>query len=94
MSEIPDIYSDQFNMAMSPYGIALTFSLSPSMPSALPNQVPATPQAVVRMSLEHAKVLAMMLRRNIKQYELEALGDPVKLPQATLAQLHLSDSDW
>jgi hypothetical protein len=89
----PDIYADQFNMAVSPYGVALTFMLTPSNPT--PIQVPTgDPKAVVRMSLEHAKVMAMVLRRSIKQYELETLGDPVRVPRAILAQLKLSEDDW
>ena len=94
MPEVPDVYCDQFNLALSTYGIAFTFLLTPSTPSPVPGQAQATPQVVVRMSLEHAKVLAMMLRRNLKQYELEALGDPIRIPQAILNQLHLSEADW
>ena len=94
MSEVPDIYCDQFTVAHSPYGVAFTFSLSPSTPSAVPGQVHAEPKVIVRMSLEHAKVMAMMMRRNLKQYELEHLGEPIRIPRATLQQLNLSEADW
>lgn len=91
---VPDIYCDQFSVAQSAYGLTLTFSLTPSTPSAIPGQQPAAPQAVVRMSLEHAKVMVMLLRRQLKQYELEHLGDPIKVPAAVLQQLNLSDENW
>jgi len=90
---VPDIYCDQFSLAMTPYGIAITFSRSPSSPSPM-QPVPGEPQAVVRMSLEHLKVLTMLLRRNLRQYELEQLGDTIRVPRAILSQMSLSEEDW
>ena len=91
MGDVPDVYTDQVTMAQSPYGITFTFSVSSSTPS-LQNQ--AQPQVVLRMSLEHAKVLAMLIRRNLKQYELEHLADPIRIPAAVLQQMRLSEQDW
>lgn len=93
MTDIPDIYTDQVSLAQTPFGLALTFSLSPSNPSPL-GQTPAVPQAVVRMSLEHAKMMVMVLRKALKQYELEHLGDPINLPRTIMEQSHLSPEDW
>ena len=94
MAETPDVYADQFGMIQSPYGITFTFSLTPSSPSALPGGARPEPQAIVRMSLEHAKVMAMLIRRNLKQYELEHLGDPIRVPTRVLAELQLDENDW
>ncbi len=94
MADVPDVYTDQVTMAQSPYGITFTFSLSPSTPSPVPGQNQAEPQVVLRMSLEHAKVLAMLIRRNLKQYELEHLADPIRIPAAVLQQMRLSEQDW
>lgn len=91
---VPDVYCDGISMAQSPYGLAITFSLSPSSPSPLPGQPQPEPQAIVRMSLEHAKVMTMSLRRALKQYELEHLGDSIKVPRAVMQSLNLSESDW
>jgi len=92
-NEVPDIYCDQFSMAMSAYGIALTFSRTPSSPNLMQPGA-SDPQAIVRMSLEHMKVMAMVLRKNLKQYELETLGDPIRVPRAILGQLNLSEDEW
>lgn len=89
-----DVYIDQFSMAHSPFGVALTFGLSPNLPSPVQAQNQATTQAVVRMSLEHAKVMAMAIRKTLKQYELENLGDPIKLPLDLLQKMQLSEADW
>jgi len=91
MPDVPDIYCDQFTMAHNPYGVIVTFGLTSNMPNA---QSMPVPQVVVRMSLEHAKVMAMVIRKTLKQYELEHLGDPIKIPQALAQQLHFADGDW
>lgn len=90
--ELPDIYCDQVSVAQSPFGIAITFALSASTPPAVPAQ--GDPKAVVRMSLEHAKIMIMMLRKQLKQYELEHLGEQIRIPATALQQMKLSEEDW
>jgi len=92
--DVPDIYCDQMTLAQTPYGLTLTFALSPSTPPAIPTQAQPDPQVIVRMSLEHAKVMVMALRKHLKQYELEHLGDPIKIPATVLQQMQLSPDDW
>lgn len=90
---VPDVYADQVSLAQSPFGLTITFSRTVSNPSpSRPGD--GEPQVTVRMSLEHAKALAMILRRNLKQYELETLGDSIPLPQVVLQQLRLTAADW
>jgi hypothetical protein len=90
---VPDIYCDQFTVALSPYGVALTFSLTSNAPH--PAQLQAgQPQVVVRMSLEHLKNMVMTLRKGLKQYELEYLGDTIKIPRAVLQQQNLTEEEW
>ena len=90
---VPDVYADQMSLALTPYGIALTFSLSNSAPNPARPMQPE-PKVVVRMSLEHAKSLAMIVRRQLKQYELEQLGDAIRLPRQVMQQMNLSEDDW
>lgn len=90
---VPDVYVDQLAMAQSAWGITLILSKSRSDPSPT-RAVPGDPQVVVRMSLEHAKAMIMVMRRTLKQYELESLGDPIRIPKAQLAGMGLSEDDW
>ena len=46
------------------------------------------------MSLEHAKIMSMLLRKQLKQYELETLGDPINIPRGILKQLNISLDEW
>lgn len=90
--EIPEVFSDVFDFALSPYGIAVTFGLTerrqPTGKAPL-----AADQVVVRMSLEQAKVLSMLLRKNPSQYERENSLE-IALPQAVYVALEIDHQDW
>ncbi len=91
--EVADIYCDQFQLSQGPYGIILILGVIPSTATGV-GPVPMDKRAVVRMSLEHAKVLAMLVRKSLKQYELEHLGEAIPLPRAILQQMNLAIEDW
>lgn len=93
-SEVPDVYVDQMTLAQTQYGMAITFALSPSTPPAITQQAQGEPQVVVRMSLEHAKIMVMMLRKHLKQYELEHLGDVIRIPSGAYQAMNLNEQDW
>lgn len=92
-SAVPDVYVDQMTLALSSWGITLSFARSPSSPNPVRPQA-GDPQVVVRMSLEHAKAMVMAVRKTLKQYELESLGDPIKIPRAQLSAMNLDETDW
>ena len=96
--QIPDIYADQFYMVASAYGATLSFGVMPPVMSQpelehfLENPPPPQMKAVVRMSLEHAKAMALVMRRHLKQYE-EHNGE-IDLPVSVYASIGLSSTDW
>lgn len=90
---VPDVYCDQINMVQSAYGITFTFGVGPSSPT-LGGSNRIEERVVLRMSLELAKVLAMLVHKNVKQYELEHLGDPIRIPIKQLEQMGLLDEPW
>jgi len=90
MSEIPEFYSDaiEINLTM-PWTVALTFGLRSTEAERKPTSV-----ARIRMSPEHAKVMAMLLRRQLKKYE-EDTDTQINLPADLYAKLGLvSFEDW
>jgi hypothetical protein len=88
----PDVYADQFIVSVNVWGVALSFIKGPPHPA--PGQAPqGDPQATIRMSLEHAKVTAMILKRQLKQYERES-GTEIPIPHAVYNAMGLSDEDW
>ncbi len=93
MSEPVDLYSDQFQVSVGPYGCALNFMLSSPQPPA-PGQPPqARLQASIRMSLEHLKVMTFMLRRQLVEYE-RSTGVRIDVPRDVLNALHIGPEDW
>ncbi len=88
----PDIYTDAFRFTVGPYGVSFTFGLNVPHPSQ-GQVIPPRDTLILRMSLEQAKVLAMMLRRNLKSYESQNNLD-IALPPNLYTQLGIAREDW
>jgi hypothetical protein len=92
MPEDPEpIYSDGVQVGCAPFTVALTFtvSASPSKGNQLPRVV-----TDLRMSPEHAKVMAIILTRQLKEFE-QQLGRPIPIHPQVAQQLGLSPAeDW
>lgn len=69
--KVPDIYTDGVSVGLSPFDAVLQFTLRNSINIAENPQQAMKPEpiAFVRMSLEHAKVAAILLRKVLKQHE-------------------------
>ena len=93
MPEPIDVYSDQFQINMGPYGATLNFLLSGATPPS-PGSAPQVDKlATIRMSLEHLKVMIFVLRRQILEYE-RASGVQLQLPSDVLNALGIGREDW
>ena len=89
MTEIQEYYSDAMNITLSmPWTVALTFSVRSTKNDSEPE-----PKAIIRMSPEHAKIVAMLLRKNLKTYE-EKTSTSISLPGDLYKQLNLDPLDW
>jgi hypothetical protein len=93
MADIVDVYSDGVSLNVGPFGCALNFAMSPAtaqggVPAAL-----AQPVATIRMSLEHLKVMAFLIRRQLRDYERQS-GVEVPIPADVLNQLRIGREDW
>lgn len=87
----PVLYSDGIQVGISPFTVTLGFTVAPKTQPG--TQMP-TPVATIRMSLEHAKVMAIILRKQLKQFE-EQMGQEIALPHQVYQQLAVSPKeDW
>lgn len=91
MPDLPEFYVDQFRMNLSPYGATLTLGLASPNPTTGQPQVNDT--LLLRMSLEHMKVMAIIVKKNLKAYE-EQMQSPINLPRQIMNQMGLSQEDW
>ena len=91
-TELPEFYVDQLRITLGAYGGAITFGLTPAHPP--PGQMqPAQDLVRLRMSLEHVKVMTMILKRQVKAFE-EQTGIAINIPRAVYNGLGLSQEDW
>ena len=92
MPDIPEFYADQFRVTVGPFGCAMTFGVTDPHPN--PGQIqPPQDHARVRMSLEHMKVMAMLIKRQLKAYE-EQMASPINIPRQVYNNMGLSQEDW
>lgn len=78
----PEFYADQLQIGSNPWGFIFTFGLA--------SQGGPRPVATVRMSPHHAKVMALMLRRIVQEWEGN-MGQTIEFPDALKKELNLPD---
>jgi hypothetical protein len=86
----PDVYTDSLGLMVTPFGIVIDVQQrAPVQGTEKPKTV-----AYVRMSLEHAKVLAIQLRKILKSHE-DQQGSPIILHPQLYTQMGISrEEDW
>lgn len=90
-SDVPDVYSDGAQFFVNAFSVTMVFTISPPGKSA---PADAAPVATIRTSLEHAKAIAIILRKQLKSYE-DGNGGPVVLHPNVWKSLGLSKhDDW
>ena len=90
-AQAPELYADGVQIGMGPFGVTLAFSMQPAGQTGTMAPIKV---CNLRMSLEHAKTLAMMLKKQLKNYEAN-MGEDIPLPQQVYTQLGLSKmEDW
>jgi hypothetical protein len=86
-AQVPEYYADQFGLAVGPYGCAMSFGLSD------PHGAPGQPIVSVRTSLEHLKVIAFLIHKQILIYQSE-LNVDVPLPDKALESIKTTREEW
>ncbi len=88
--QVPDVYCDGTQVLLSPFDLILQLTQrAPAVGTEPPRTV-----AYVRMSLEHAKVIAIILRKVLKSHE-DQQGSAIVLHPQVYQQLGLSpQEDW
>lgn len=90
-ADVPELYADGVQIGLSPFGVLLAFAMQPAGQTGTMAPIKV---CNLRMSLEHAKVLAIMLRKQLKNFE-ETMGEDIPLHPQLYTQLGLSKAeDW
>jgi hypothetical protein len=81
-------FSDVFWLALNPWSAAITFGLRMAR-----SQEKDTPKIRMRMPLQQAKALAVMLLQAIREYERKGNVN-IELPANMLKSLNIAPEDW
>ena len=93
MAEPTDFYADGFQVTTTAYGCALNLVRSGSAPPRPGTMQASELMATARMSLEHMKLMAFVLHRQIHEHEVEH-SVAVQVPSAVLNSLQIGPEDW
>ncbi|MFH1486706.1 MAG: hypothetical protein ABIH46_11600 [Chloroflexota bacterium] len=88
MSEVLETYVSRLSMDIDAYGITMVVGTSPPGRAS-----EMQPRAVLRMSHVHAKVMAMLTRKQLKEYERKT-GAIINVPHDAMDKMELAEEDW
>jgi hypothetical protein len=88
---LPDIYADSVRFEMNLYGVTLEFGQTQQGRSGAASPMPHVPKIRVHMSPQHAKIMAKLFVKNMRQYESQVGKLP--LPQELYRDLGI-DEEW
>ena len=86
--QMVDSFSDTFEMHINPWSASVLFGVRGTRRDEATRF-----ENRIRMPLQQAKALAVMLLRGVRQYE-EQTGADIDLPATVLAQLGIAVEDW
>jgi hypothetical protein len=91
-NNIPDVYADRVNLSINAFGVTLTWGLSqPKSDGQQEGELPSSEiVAKTRTSLTHAKVLALLLIKNIRKFEKDN-EIKIQIPNEILERLEIRD---
>ena len=93
MEEPFDVYADQFQVTVGPFGSAVSFGLTPSTPPAQGQPPINKPVGCVRMSVEHLKTMAFLIHRQVLESERNQ-GVVYPMSRNVLNALRIGPEDW
>lgn len=93
MPEPFDEYVDQITMGVNAYGIILNFRKTSAIPVAPGTSPIAVDVGSIRMSLEHFKVMAYLLKRQVNEVESQ-FGITIPLPPQVMNAMKIAPEDW
>ncbi|MCK4273449.1 MAG: hypothetical protein KAW90_01055 [Dehalococcoidales bacterium] len=92
MEEPIDVYSDQFMVTTTAFGANLSFYVNTPHPEQT-KPVAAEKLATIRMSIEHLKLMTMIIVKQVKKMESDT-GIKIALDKRVLNSIGIPPDDW
>jgi hypothetical protein len=83
LMDIPEYYTDSVNFMTNIYGFTLEFGVMQAQDD------PPRQQVRIKMSPQHAKIMSLLLRKNVQEYE-RRIGTVI-LPEGLYNDLGITD---
>ncbi len=93
---IPDIYFDRLQITTTAVGVNIVLGLNDPIPDIREGEeikLPSTDVAVIRTSPTHAKLISMLIKRQLKRYESDT-NTEIQIPESVYKELGLDPEDW
>jgi len=96
---IPDIYFDRMQLTTTVLGVNFILSVSDPTVIDVPEggaeriKLPKTDVAVIRTSPTHAKLISMLIKKQLKRFE-ENTKTEIQIPEEVYKELGIDPSDW
>ena len=94
---IPDIYFDGIKVTVTAVGVNFSLTLNDPHPDTAntdkDSKLRSKPILIARTSLEHAKILVMLLKKQLKLYENKT-DAVINLPKDVYKGLELDEKEW
>ena len=87
-----DVYSDQFMVTTTAFGANLSFFVNTPHPEQT-KPVAAERLATIRMSIEHLKLMTMIIVKQVKKMESDT-GIKIAMDKRVLNGLGIAPDDW
>ncbi len=92
--EVAELYFDSARITITLFGVNLSLGLRAPHPTSQEELKSDEKQLLIaRTGIYHAKVLTMLLKKQLKQFE-EKTGSEIILPSEAYEALGLDPTDW
>jgi DNA-binding transcriptional regulator/RsmH inhibitor MraZ len=90
---VPDVYSDKMELGINAFGVTLNWYLTGIDIDAIEQGQQTSKQvATIRTSHLHAKIIALLILKNLKKMEKD-IGITVTIPEYLREKLEISEPD-
>ena len=95
---LPDIYFDRIQLTTTVLGVTMVITLTDPIATIDPSDksratLAGTDMAIIRTSTAHAKLISMLIKKQLKQYE-EKSNTEIQIPEDVYKELGLKSTDW
>lgn len=91
--DVPEYYADRMRSTATLFGLTMTFGLSEAHPDPQRKVERIKEQARIRTSLQHAKLMIIIMKRQLQKFEKEN-NITIDIPEKALKALEITEKDW